>query len=150
MGEHEHWEFFKEQDRSFGVFYPLHYIVAAYDTPERAEEVRKRFIDAGFENDDVASATGPFVKRTLESMSGATWIERFKIGFASFLGTELGYVDDDRKLAERGAGFLFVYAPDDASTSKAEALLTLTHPISARRYDHAGIRRLVYPPQAAL
>jgi hypothetical protein len=148
--QHEHWQFFKEQDRSFGVFYPLHYVVAAFDTPERAEAVRKEFVEAGFGDDEVASATGSFVTRTLESMKGATWLERFKIGFASFLGTELGYIDDDRKLAERGAGFLFVYTPDDASTEKAEKLLMRAHPISARRYDHAGIRRLIYPPQAAL
>ena len=146
----QRWEFFKDKDRSFGVFYPLHYVVAAFDTPERAEEVRRMFCDAGFEDDDVASATGSFVTRKLESMKGATWLERFKIGFASFLGTELGYVDDDRKLAERGAGFLFVYTPDDASIAKAESILQRAHPLSARRYDHAGIRRLIYPPQAAL
>lgn len=146
----EHWEFFKEQDRSFGVFYPLHYVVAAFETPERAEEVRKIFVDAGFVDDDVASATGAFVTQKLESMSGSTWIERFKIGFASFLGTELGYVDDDHKLAQRGAGFLFIYTPDDASIAKTEHLLVRAHPISARRYDHAGIRRLIYPPQVAL
>jgi len=146
----EHWQFFKEQDRSFGVFYPLHYVVAAFDTPERAEEVRTIFVDSGFDDGDVASATGSFVTQKLESMDGATWIERFKIGFASFLGTELGYIDDDRKLTERGAGFLFVYTPDDASIAKAEQLLQRAHPLSARRYDHAGIRRLIYPPQAAL
>ena len=146
----QRWAFFKENDHSFGVFYPLHYIVAAFDTPERAEAVHKVFLDAGFDDSDVASATGPFVTQKLESMKGATWLEKFKIGFASFLGTELGYIDDDRKLAERGAGFLFVYAPDDAATRKAEALLVRAHPLSARRYDHAGIRRLIYPPQAAL
>lgn len=146
----QHWEFFKEQDRSFGVFYPLHYIVAAFDTPERAEDVRKLFVDAGFDDSDVASTTGSFVTQKLESMSGSTWIDRFKIGFASFLGTELGYIDDDHKLAQRGAGFLFIYAPDATSIGNAEALLVRTHPLSARRYDHAGIRRLIYPPQAAL
>lgn len=146
----QHWEFFKEQDRSFGVFYPLHYVVAAFETPERADEVRKVFIDAGFDDSDVASTTGSFVTQKLESMSGSSWIERFKIGFASFLGTELGYIDDDRKLAQRGAGFLFVYTPDDASIGRTEALLVRAHPLSARRYDHAGIRRLIYPAQATL
>ncbi len=148
--EQQHWDFFKGKDHSFGVFYPLHYIVAAFDTPERAEAVRKLFIDAGFDDSDVASATGPFVTQKLESMEGATWLEKFKIGFASFLGTELGYIDDDRKLAERGAGFLFVHTPDDASIHNAEALLIRAHPLSARRYDHAGIRRLIYPAQATL
>jgi hypothetical protein len=146
----QHWEFFKEQDTSFGVFYPLHYVVAVFDTPERAEQVRQAFIDAGFAEDDVASATGGFVTSKLESMTAATWLERFKIGFASFLGTELGYIDDDRKLAQRGCAFLFVYTPDDDSIKRAEALLQRAHPLSARRYDHAGIRRLIYPPQEAL
>jgi len=149
MSQHR-WEFFKEQDTSFGVFYPLHYVVAAFETPERADEVRRQFVDSGFAADDVASATGGFVTSKLESMSGATWIERFKIGFASFLGTELGYIDDDHKLAQRGCGFLFIYTPDEASIKNAEALLIRAHPLSARRYDHAGIRRLVYPAQAAL
>jgi hypothetical protein len=146
----QRWAFFKDKDHSFGVFYPLHYIVAAFDTPERADAVRTLFCDAGFDDSDVASATGPFVTQKLESMKGATWLEKFKIGFASFLGTELGYLDDDRKLAERGAGFLFIYAPDDDSIHKAEALLLRAHPLSARRYAHAGIRRLIYPAQAAL
>ena len=146
----QRWAFFKENDHSFGVFYPLHYIVAAFETPERAEAVHQQFCEEGFDDSDVASATGPFVTQKLESMKGATWLEKFKIGFASFLGTELGYIDDDRKLAERGAGFLFVYTPDDASIAKAEHLLQRAHPLSARRYDHAGIRRLIYPPQEAL
>lgn len=145
-----HWEFFKEQDTSFGVFYPLHYVVAAFDTVERTEQVRTAFIDAGFADDDVACATGGFVTGKLESMSGATWLERFKIGFASFLGTELGYIDDDRKLAQRGCAFLFVYTPDKNSIKDSEALLIRAHPLSARRYDHVGIRRLIYPSQEAL
>ena len=110
--------------------------------------MRQAFLAEGFDDSDVASTTGSFVAHKLESMSGAKWLERFKIGFASFLGTELGYIDDDHKLAQRGAGFLFVYTPDDASIAIAEKLLVRTHPISARRYDHAGIRRLIYPPQA--
>ena len=146
----QRWAFFKDNDHSFGVFYPLHYIVAAFETPERAEAVHQQFCEEGFDDSDVASATGPFVTQKLESMKGATWLENFKIGFASFLGPELGYIDDDRKLAERGAGFLFVYTPDDASIAKAEHLLQRAHPLSARRYDHAGIRRLIYPPQEAL
>ena len=39
---------------------------------------------------------------------------------------------------------------DDASIENAERLLVRAHPLSARRYDHAGIRGLIYPPQAAL
>lgn len=144
-----HWEFFKESDSSFGVFYPLHYVVAAFDTIERANEIRERFLDAGFADDDVATASGPFVVDKLESPRGAGWFERFEAGVVSFLGTELGYIEDDRKLARRGSAFLFVYTPDGATIRRTEALLERAHPLSARRYDHAGIRRLIYPPQAA-
>ena len=130
----EHWQFSKEQDRSFGVFYPLHYVVAAFETPERAEDVRRIFVDSGFDDGDVASATGSFVTQKLESMSGSTWIEHFKIGFASFLGTELGYIDDDHKLAQRGAGFLVIYTPGDASIAKRRA----RHPGWCRACDANG------------
>lgn len=145
-----HWAFFKKSDSSFGVFYPLHYIVAAFDTIERANEVRAKFIEDGFAEDDVASASGPFVVDKLESSAGASWFERFEAGFASFLGTELGYIEDDHKLAKHGCAFLFVYTPDVPSIQRAETLLKRAHPLSARRYDHVGIRRLIYPPQAAL
>jgi len=145
-----HWDFFKESDTSMGVFYPLHYVLAAFETDTRAAEVRGQFLAAGFAEDDVAAVDGPFLVETLESLEGSGMIERAQQAMVRFVGTEMGYIEDDRKTAARGAGFLFVYTPDDDSTQHAIDLLKRVHPIYARRYNAAGIHRISYPKQSVL
>jgi hypothetical protein len=145
-----HWDFFKESDSSMGVFYPLHYVIAAFDNEVRAEEIRQRFIEAGFREDDVAAADGPFVAHKLESMEDSSLLERVGQELVSAVGTELGYVEDDRKTAQRGGAFLFAYTPDKEATDQAIELLKYAHPIYARRYHRAGIHRISYPKQSVL
>ncbi|MBN8480117.1 MAG: hypothetical protein J0L88_00845 [Xanthomonadales bacterium] len=145
-----HWDFFKESDTSMGVFYPLHYVLAAFETDARAHEVRMQFLAAGFAADNVAAVDGPFLVGTLESLEGSGLVERAKQAVVRFVGTEMGYIEDDRKTAARGAGFLFVYTPDEDSTQRAIELLRRTHPIYARRYNAAGIHRISYPRQSVL
>ncbi len=145
-----HWDFFKESDTSMGVFYPLHYVLAAFESDVRAREVRERFVAGGFAGDDVAAVDGPFLADTLESLEGSGAIERAQQAIVRFVGTELGYIEDDRKTAVRGAGFLFAYTPDADSTQRAIDLLKRAHPIYARRYNAAGIHRISYPKQSVL
>lgn len=145
-----HWDFFKESDTSMGVFYPLHYVLAAFDSDVRAGKVRERFVAAGFAEDDVAAVDGPFLVEALESLEGSGLVERAQQAVVRFVGTEMGYIEDDRKTAARGAGFLFVYTPDEASTQQAIELLKFAHPIYSRRYNAAGIHRISYPKQSVL
>lgn len=146
----QRWAFFKETDSSFGLFYPRHYVVAGFDTYERAREVGQRFVEAGFARDDVAAATGPFVAERLESRHGANWLQRIEAFVAEAVGTEAGYVEDDLKLARRGGAFLFVYVPDRATEGRARGVLRRSHPIYARCYHPLGIERIIYPPQSTL
>ncbi|MCE5234083.1 MAG: hypothetical protein ABFC67_00620 [Mizugakiibacter sp.] len=146
----QRWAFFKEADRSFGLFYPRHYVVAGFDTYERAQTVARQFIEAGFAHDDVAAATGPFVAQRLESRRSANWLQRIEASIAEAVGTEAGYIEDDLKLARRGGAFLFVYVPDAAAGKRARLLLRRSHPVYARRYHPLGIERLIYPPQSTL
>ncbi len=146
----EQWDFFKTSDTSMGVFYPLHYTLAAFDSEARAQEIAARFVEAGFASDDVAAIDGPFLVNRLESTDGSNILERVQQGIVSFVGTEFGYIEDDRKTAERGAGFLLVYTPDDETTDRAIELLKLAHPIYARRYHQLGIHRIHYPKQSVL
>ena len=151
MHKHKkHWDFFKHSDESFGLFYPLHYTVAGFDTIERAEKVRTAFVEAGFAEEDVAAASGPFVVEQLETEEGANWLDRLRAGVARVLGTEAGFLDDDLKLARRGGAFVFVYTPEDVQIERMHALLKRLHPIFARRYLTAGIERIHYPPQSTL
>lgn len=145
-----HWNFFKDSDESFGLFYPLHYTVAGFDNIGRAEEVRQAFIDDGFAEEDVAAASGPFVIEQLETEEGANWFKRLRAGIARVVGTEAGFLDDDMKLARRGGAFVFVYTPGDSEIERMHALLKRLHPIFARRYLGAGIERIQYPPQSTL
>lgn len=144
------WDFFKESDSSFGVFYPLHYVVAGFDTEDHANRTADSFRDGGFADDDVTTASGDYVTRKIESQDGANWLDRMKSKVSDFIGTETGFIDDDLKLARRGGAFLFAYTPDHASRDRALELLRRAHPIFARRYLHAGVERLLYPPQSTL
>ncbi|WP_440222887.1 hypothetical protein ACQQ2N_17690 [Dokdonella sp. MW10] len=146
----KHWDFFKESDTSMGVFYPLHYVVAAFESEERARIVEIRFLDAGFAREDVAVADGRFVVDLLETTEGSNLIEKAQQTVVRAVGTEFGYLDDDRKIAEKGGAFVFAYAPDDETTARATDVLTFAHPIYARRYNAVGIHRIHYPRQSVL
>jgi hypothetical protein len=146
----KHWEFFKESDRSWGVFYPRNYIVAGYGSLDRAEQVRDALRAAGFDDDEVAAASGEFVANELETDRDPGWLDRMRQEIASAVGTELGYVEDDLRHARQGGAFLFVYAPDDEAVLRARAVIDASQPVHARRYLPLGIERYTYPPQSEL
>lgn len=146
----EHWSFLKENDTSFGLFYPLHYTIAAFDNMEEAKAARERFVADGFDEDDVAAVTGPFLVHRLETREGADWFDKLRAGIVRVIGTEAGFLDDDLKLARRGGAFLFAYTPSEEVAERARALIKRVHPIFARRYHRAGIESIRYPPQSTL
>jgi hypothetical protein len=140
-----HWEFFKEGDHSFGMFYPRHYIVAGFDSIEKAVTAERELLAQGFGENEVKSATGSFVVDQLESMQDASFLDKLKMQISRAVGTEAGYIDDDMILARSGGAFLFVYAPTDADCRRAMAALEPQQPVFARRYLPMAIERLIYP-----
>ena len=145
-----HWDFFKESDTSFGMFYPRHYIVAGFDNLDHAEATEAALIDHGIAPDEVRAASGSFVVNRLESVDDAGLFERFKMHLAKSIGTEAGYIDDDLKLARRGGAFLFAHAPTDDDCQRIMAVIKRHHPIFARRYLPLAIERLIYPAQTMI
>jgi hypothetical protein len=146
----KHWDFFKETDHSWGVFYPRNYIVAGYGSVERAHEVRHALLGAGFAADDVAAVSGEFVASELESSQDASWFDLLRREVASAIGTELGYLQDDLAHARQGGAFLFVYVPDDPDVVRARSVIDVSAPVMARRYMALGIERYAYPVQSEL
>ncbi len=146
----KHWDFFKESDHSWGVFYPRNYIVAGYGSLDRAQEVRHALIGAGFADDDVAAASGEFVIGQLESAKGSGWFDRIRQEVASAVGTEIGYLEDDLKHARQGGAFLFAYVPTDADVLRARSVIDASNPVLARRYLALGIERYAYPSQSEI
>ncbi|NII09304.1 hypothetical protein [Oleiagrimonas sp. C23AA] len=145
------WDFFKEHDSSFGLFYPIHYTMMAFEDFERAKEVEHMLIgEAGFPDEDVAAASGRFVVEEVESQDDANWLDHMQEKIARVVGTEAGYIEDDIKHARNGGAFVFVYTPDDERIERVHKAVERFHPVFARRYLTAGIERLTYPPQAAI
>ncbi|UXI66873.1 hypothetical protein [Tahibacter amnicola] len=144
------WEFFKEHDSSFGLFYPRNYIVAGFDNLEHAEEAERVLIENGFAPDEVRAASGSFVVNQLETQDDAGFLDRLKAQLARAVGTEAGYIDDDMKLAKRGGAFVFIHTPTDDDARRVTDLLRRLHPVFARRYLPLAIERLIYPAQSAL
>lgn len=146
----QRWNFFKESDASWGMFYPKNYLIAGYGSRERADEVKQQLLDAGFAADDVASASGAFVVEQLENDPEPGFIDRVKQEIARAVGTEQGYIEDDLKHAREGGAFLFVYVPEDADVARARAVVDASGPVLARRYMALGIERYTYPPQSQI
>lgn len=146
----QRWNFFKESDASWGMFYPKNYLVAGYGSRERAEEVKRLLLDAGFAADDVATASGAFVVEQLEHDPEPGFIDRVKQEIARAVGTESGYIEDDLKHAREGGAFLFVYVPTDETVQRARAVVDASEPVLARRYMSLGIERYTYPPQSQI
>ena len=146
----QRWNFFKESDASWGMFYPKNYIIAGYGSRERAEEVRQDLLAAGFAADEVATASGAFVVEQLEHDPEPGFIDRVKQEIARAVGTEQGYIEDDLKHAREGGAFLFVYVPEDADVARARGVVDASGPVLARRYMALGIERYTYPPQSQI
>ncbi len=143
----ERWDFLKESETSFGLFYPLHYTIVAFDSIERANAAHDDFVSDGFRDEDVASVSGPFMVDYLQSEEGITWFDKMRAGIARVIGTETGFLDDDVELARRGGAFLFVYTPDQEAVEHARALVQRLNPVFARRYHRAGIEKIAYPSE---
>ena len=146
----QRWDFFKESDSSFGVFYPMHYVVAGFDTDAHAEAAAAAFREAGFAADDVATLPGNDLVNRVESQHDANWLDRLMASVSHVVGTEAGFIEDDLKLARRGGAFVFVYAPKHEGAERASAVLRRQHPVFARRYHEAGVVKLAYPPRSTL
>lgn len=142
------WDFFKKSDTSLGVFYPLHYIIAGYASIENAGTAEAAFRKAGVAAEDVRAVTGDFVARQLETRPDKNVMEKIGAELVKFVGTETGYVKEDKNHAQDGGAFLFIYAPEDDDVSRAKALFVQYAPAYARRYLRIAIEQIVANPNA--
>lgn len=142
------WDFFKKSDTSLGVFYPLHYIVAGYPDIDAARAAESAFREAGVAAEDVRAVTGDFVRRQLESRTDEGWLEQLQNKLVEVVGTEKGFIAQDRDHAGKGGAFVFVYAPDDETSARAKSVLAAHPPEFARRYLRIAIEEIIAQPGA--
>lgn len=144
----QQWEFFKQNETSLGVFYPLHYIIAGYDGLDEARAAERAFRESGVAADDVRAATGEFVATQLESRTDRNLADKLENELVKLVGTEKGYVTEDKQHAARGGAFLFVFAPDDEDAANAKSVFASHPPAFARRYLRIAIEQMVRNPKA--
>jgi hypothetical protein len=132
--------FFKESHTSLGVFYPIHYIVAVFDTLAAAHRAEKNLRNAGFRDEDLFVATGPefieFEKRET-GVAGA-----IMQGISRFFKTEQLSTDHNLALAERYAAFIFVHCPHEKSKNKAWDIIHEELPLVAHYYERFSVDQL--------
>jgi len=132
--------FFKESHTSLGVFYPMHYMVAVFDTLVAAHRAEQNLRNANFRDSDVLVASGPefieFEQRET-GVAGAVMQE-----LSRFLKTEQLSTDHHLELAERYAALLFVHCPDEKSKVKAWDAIQQEKPLTAHYYDRVAVEEL--------
>lgn len=147
MSENKRWDFFKEGDTSYGVFYPEHYTVAAFADRQGADAAADAARAAGYAAEDVRAVDGQFMVNELENDHDKSLLDKVKTRIADAVGTETRFIELDLEHAKRGAAFLFVYTPDEADSDKMETLLRGKDALYARRYLPLAIERLIEPPR---
>jgi hypothetical protein len=129
--------FFKEPHTALGVFYPRHYLIAAFRTLPDGQRVRKNLLNVGFPRDEVLLVSGPefidFEKH--ESNSVMREISRF-------FRTEQLSTDHNLHFAHEHAYFVFVHCPREQSKEKAWGIVQEADPLAAHYYDRVAVDQL--------
>lgn len=125
--------------KSFGLFSPTGHIVLVFKTGQDADEAREKLLAAGFAEEDItqwrAAEVLAHVKKTQDS---AAW--------ALDIGQERAQLNKYFALANRGSGFLVVYAP---SESESERVLTLVRGLGlqlAEKYNRLTLEEKAVAP----
>ncbi len=119
-----------------GVFYPRGYVIVTFDSAEAAENVRRRLVDGGYDEDDVQLLDTERVKQ-------GTSDDLRQLGpVMKALGSEGDLIRDHQALAAKGNTFLLVYAPSDLDTQRVMNVARKVGYHRAHKYDRFTIAEL--------
>lgn len=125
--------YFKEPHRSFGVFYPLHCIVAAFADATTAEQAQRDLDAAGFDPTDVIAVEGrDFIALQNEETGVISDLMR---RLSRFGATEQISTDHNVELARQGAAFVLVHCASETMKDKAWAAMEGLNPVAAHYYN---------------
>lgn len=119
-----------------GVFYPRGYVIITFDSAEKAEDVRRRLLEGGYDESDVELMDTERVKHgTSEDLKHLSPVIKA-------LGSEEDVIRGHQAHAAEGDTFLLAYAPSDLDTQR---LMTVARDVGytmAHKYDRFTIARL--------
>jgi len=135
--------FFEAKDIEFGVFYPKHCLLAAFEDLADADSAKEKLALAGFVGESVISVSGADVVIFAEDhlLKDGLW-GVLMTELSRTFGTEALYADKDLAAAKKGAAFLAVHCPNGEVKAAAWKALEPAHPVVARYYSFGGIEHL--------
>ena len=116
-----------EFQESLGALNPVGHAVLAFPNDAVAVEARAALLQAGFAPEDILTYTSGELFPNLDEMM------RTASGAAGF-GYEITLMRRYLAFAEEGAGWLIVYAPDDAAVQRLIDIAKRFDPLCAVRY----------------
>jgi hypothetical protein len=121
---------------SFGIFYPLGYLVVAFPKQEDARQVQRDLITGGYDRADCelheSEAVAAAAQRNLTDNTG----------FLARLGWADEAVTTHLEAARQGSAFLLIYAPGDTDAARAMNVIRRVPFDFAHRYQRFTIEEL--------
>ncbi len=126
----------QDHPQSFGAFKPVGHVVLAFADDAAAGRARQALLQAGFEAEDVLAYSAA------EEHNEMVRMLQHASDFAGF-GYELTLMRRYKALAERGASWLIVYAPEDEQAGRVAAVARQQGALLAEKYHLLVIEDLV-------
>ncbi len=130
-------KFFKESHKTLGVFYPRHYLIAAFRTLPEAQNVQRNLLSSGFPQDEVLLVSGPEFIAFEEQETNPVMRE-----ISRFFRTEQLSTDHNLHFAHEHAYFVFVHCPGERMKKKAWDIVQEGAPLAAHYYDRVAVDQL--------
>ncbi len=133
-------DFFKETHTAFGIFYPLHCLIAVFANLDAAQEVSKKLRYAGFAEDEVITVEGSeFIKLEKEETGLGNFLMQ---ELSRFIGAEQISTDHNLDFAHRGAAFVVVHCPTEKTKMEAWDVMKPSAPLAAHYYSKNSVDHL--------
>ncbi|SEP11028.1 hypothetical protein [Nitrosovibrio sp. Nv6] len=120
---------------SFGLFYPIGYLVVGFKSKEDAKQVQQDLFTGGYVPEDCEFFTCKEVAEAAERNLDTG-------GFLPRLGGADKVIEIHLKAAEEGASFLVIYAPEKTSVDRAMNVIRRVPFEFAHRYHRLAIEEL--------
>jgi hypothetical protein len=133
--------------RSFGVFTPTGHVVMGFASDVEMQTARHNLIAAGIPEGSITAFLSREVVADIEKMRSDSSLADSLLNEAFMNESQM--MDDHLRLAREGGGFLVVYAPQDADTSRVIEIAKQSQLKIAHKYNRLTLHHIVKPAPAA-
>ena len=121
---------------AYGVFKPVGHVVVSFEPGADAQAAMSALRDAGFSD---------IVHYTPDEMVRQADLDMENAGILASIGQELNLVKAHKALAEQGASFLVVGAPEDEAAQRVAEIVAAHGATRAQQYGRFIIEELIVP-----